>query len=257
MWTRRMLKEEAKEFLRKHYWKAFAVCLIVIIITGGGSSTGNSNKNKNRVEPPLFEQEIGGREISIPSDNIIFKNVFNGIVRNPLYIIGTSTFAFFGLLFAIIFVTIGYALKVGEARFFIRGFKEDVNIRNLFSVFNREEYFGIIKTSFIRDVYTVLWTFLFIIPGIIKTYEYSMVIYILSAHPNLPTTDALNLSREMTYGHKWDMFVLDLSFIGWNILASFLLGLGFIFLRPYKEATKARLFTALSHDSFDDQIIIE
>ena len=257
MWTRRMLKDEAKGFLRRHYWKAFIVCLIVIIVTGGGNNSANDNKDKDRFEPNIFEQQIGDRDISFQSENKIFNNIFKGIGRNPLYIIGTSTFAFLGLVFAIIFVTIGYALKVGEARFFLRGFKEDVNVRNLFSVFNREEYFGILKTSFLRDVYTVLWYFLFIIPGIIKTYEYSMVTYILSKHPNLPTSEVIGLSREMTNGHKWDMFVLDLSFIGWDLLASLLFGIGFIFLQPYKEATKAKLFTVLSHDAFEDNIIIE
>lgn len=258
MWTRRILKDGAKDFLRRHYWKAFIVCLIVIIVGGGSGSTSNSKVETNRFDNPGFEQRIWDRDIAISSDNIIFNSLFNMFGRSsPLLVIATSTFAFFALFFIILTVTIGYALDVGQSRFFLRGFREDVTIRNLFSVFNREEYFGIVKTMFIRDVYNILWFFLFIIPGIIKSYEYSMVPYILSKDPNLSTNQVITLSREMTRGHKWEMFVLDLSFIGWDILASLLFGIGFIFLKPYKEATKAKLYTVLSHDDFDDNFIFE
>ncbi len=259
MWTRRMLKDEAKAFLRRHYWKAFLVCLIVLIVGGGNSSNSGSNNNQDQFEPPIFEQQIEDMDITIP-DNMVFNNIFKGLRRNPLYIIGTSTFAFFSLLFVIVFITIGYALEVGSARFFLRGFEEDVSVRYLFSVFNREEYLGIVKTMFIRGLYNLLWYFLFIIPGIIKAYEYRMVPYILSKNPNLPTSEVIAMSRQMTNGHKWDMFVLDLSFIGWDLLAGLLFGLGIFFLQPYKEATRAKLYNVLSGDdfgNFDENIIYE
>lgn len=257
MWTRRMLKDGAKDFLRRHYWKAFLVCLIVIIVGGGTSSNSRNRLETNRFENPSFEHRIRDRGITIAPDNIVFNTFAKRLGRNPFLIIGTSTFAFFALLFIAVKITIGYALEVGQSRFFIRGFNEDVTVRNLFTVFNRDEYFDIVKTLFIRDVYNVLWFFLFIIPGIIKTYEYSMVPYILSKDPNLSTNEAITRSREMTNGHKWEMFVLDLSFIGWDLLASLLFGIGFLFLKPYKEATKAKLYTVLSYDDFDDNLIYE
>lgn len=258
MWTRRMLKDGAKDFLRRHYWKAFIVCLIVIIVSGGSGSTSNSKVETNHFDNPAFEQRIWDRGIAIGSGNKIFNSLFNMFgKRSPLIVIATSTFAFFTLLFIILGITIGYALDVGQSRFFLRGFKENVYVGNLFSVFNRQEYFGIVRTMFVRDVYNVLWFFLFIIPGIIKSYEYSMVPYILSENPNISTNDVITMSREMTKGHKWEMFVLDLSFIGWDILAGLLFGIGFIFLKPYKVATKSKLYTVLSHDDFDDNIIVE
>ena len=257
MWTRRMLKDGAKDFLRRHYRKAFIVCLIVIIVGGGESSNSKKKIERDPFQNSVFEQKIGNRDIAISSDNIVFNTFSKMIGRSPLLVIASSTFAFVTLLFIILTITIGYALDVGQSRFFLRGFKEDVWVGNLFSVFNREEYFGIVKTMFVRDVYNVLWYFLFIIPGIIKSYEYSMVTYILSIDPNIPTNEVIRLSREMTNGHKWEMFVLDLSFIGWDLLASLLFGIGFIFLKPYKVATKAKLYNVLSHDDFDDYIIIE
>lgn len=258
MWTRSMLKDEAKTFLRRHYWKAFLVCLIVIIVGGGTSSNSNRSVETEPFEPPIFEQQLGDRGIAFASNNFFVNSIFKIFGRSsPLFIVAGSTFAFFTLLFILVTITIGYALDVGQSRFFLRGFKENVYVGNLFSVFNREEYFGIVKTMFIKDVYNVLWFFLFIIPGIIKSYEYSMVPYILSKEPNLSTNEVISKSREMTDGHKWEMFVLDLSFIGWDLLASLLFGIGFIFLKPYKEATKAKLYTVLSHDDFDDNLILE
>ena len=263
MWTRRMLKDGAKDFLRRHYWKAFVVCLIVIIVNGGSESTSgskvnlnffNNNSNNNSV----IEQQLIDREIVLSSDNKVFNGFLNMIGKSsPILVIATSTLAFFTLLFIILTITIGYALTVGQSRFFLRGFKEDVSVSNLFSVFNRDEYFGVVKTMFVKDVYNILWFFLFIIPGIIKAYEYSMVPYILSKDPNIATNDVIKMSREMTNGHKWEMFVLDLSFIGWDLLASLLFGIGFIFLRPYKESTRAKLYNVLSHEDFDDNIILE
>ncbi len=259
MWTRVGLKNAAKDFLRRHYWKAFLVCLIVLIVGGSGSSNSNSNVDVESFEPPIFEQQLGDRGIAIPSNNFFVNNIFKAFGRSsPLFIIAGSTFAFVTLLFVILMITVGYALEVGQSRFFLRGFREDVSVRNLFSVFNREEYFGIVKTMFLRDVYLVLWTLLLIIPGIIKTFEYSMVPYILSQEPNLSTKEAIDLSRQMTHGHKWDMFVLNVSFIGWDILAGLLFGIGFIFLKPYKEATYAKLYEALSgYDNFETNVIFE
>ena len=259
MWTRAMLKDEAKSFLRNHYWKAFIVCLIVLIV-GGGSGSGSSPKVDTEAPNynPRIEERIWDRDVVISSDNRMFRSVFNMFGRsNPLLVVATSTLAFFTLIFVILGITIGYALEVGQSRFFLRGFKGHVTIINLFSTFNREEYFQIVKTMFVRDVYTVLWTFLFIIPGIIKSYEYSMVPYIISEYPHLSSSEAIRMSREMTSGQKWDMFVLDLSFIGWELLASLLFGIGFIFLQPYKEATKSKLYTVLSPDEFDDSVVIE
>lgn len=253
-----MLKDGAKDFLRRHYWKAFLVCLIVIIVSGSSGPTSRNKVERDLSKPPVFEQQIGDRGIAFSSNNFVVNRLLKIFGRSsPLIIIGTSTFAFFTLFFVILTITIGYALNVGQSRFFLRGFKEDVTIRNLFSVFNREEYFGIVKAMFVRDVYNVLWFFLLIIPGIIKAYEYSMVTYVLAKQPNLSPNEAITMSREMTRGHKWEMFVLDLSFIGWDILASLLFGIGFIFLKPYKVATKAKLYTILSHDDFDDNIILE
>ncbi|MDL2311198.1 DUF975 family protein, partial [Peptostreptococcaceae bacterium OttesenSCG-928-C18] len=95
---------------------------------------------------------------------------------------------------------------------------------------------------FLRDIYIFLWTLLFIIPGIIKSYEYYYVDNILVENPEMSLSDAIRISKEMSFGEKMDLFILDLSFIGWALLSILTLGLGFLFLHPYTYATNARLY---------------
>jgi uncharacterized membrane protein len=80
-----------------------------------------------------------------------------------------------------------------------------------------------------------------------------MVPYILTEDANISITEAIGRSREMTEGHKWDIFVLDLSFIGWGLLGLLFFGIGGIFVQPYIEATFARLYVVLSGNDDNDQ----
>ena len=117
---------------------------------------------------------------------------------------------------------------------------------NVFAYGFKSNYLNIVKIMFFRSLFTVLWGLLFIIPGIIKAYEYSMIPYLLSENPDMDMQQAFDESRRMTYGQKWQIFVLDLSFIGWNILSSFTLGLlGIFFVSPYMCLTKAGLYRRL------------
>jgi uncharacterized membrane protein len=105
---------------------------------------------------------------------------------------------------------------------------------------------NVVLVMFLKNLFLMLWTLLFIIPGIVKIYSYRMVPYILKEHPELSGTKAITLSRQMMNGHKWNAFVLDLSFIGWIILSALTLGILHIFyVGPYIQATDAELYEAL------------
>ncbi len=96
--------------------------------------------------------------------------------------------------------------------------------------------------------YLVLFTLasiLFAIPLYIKTYSYRMTPWILADNPQIGFRRSLQLSRELTRGHKWSMFILDLSFIGWFLLGSITFGIGILFVMPYYLAVQAELFAAL------------
>ena len=88
----------------------------------------------------------------------------------------------------------------------------------------------------------VLWTLLFIIPGIIKTYSYAMTPYILHENPELSASEAIHRSRMMMKGHKFDLFWLQLSFIGWFFLCLLTTGIGFLWLQPYYYTAQAAFY---------------
>lgn len=92
-------------------------------------------------------------------------------------------------------------------------------------------------------LFVFLWSLLFIIPGLIKGISYSMTQYILADCPNVKATDALKLSMRMMKGHKWEYFVLGLSFLGWGLLSALTLGiLGIFFTGPYMRSSFAQYY---------------
>ncbi len=117
--------------------------------------------------------------------------------------------------------------------------------------FQNGMYGKTVLTLFLRKLFIGLWTLLLIVPGIVKSYEYRMVPYLLADDPNMTRQDAFRLSKELMYGQKWDTFVLDLSFIGWSLLSVCTCGLLAIFyVNPYVQATNAELFLELKTSVF-------
>lgn len=251
MWSRESIKLYAKDFLRKYYWKAFLVCLIASLLSGGGNSSSSGNNNNNYNNSNYYNNQhstMNGIDdmTSFEFDNPAFNFATRRIPKSPIYFLTGGAFGIMVIILAILLITIGFAIEVGKSRFFLKGFEGDVNIGKLFSTFNSTEYLPIVKTQFLREFYNFLWYFLLIIPGIIKSYEYKFVPYILSEEPNMPSNEVISRSRQITDGHKMDMFVLDLSFLGWYILGGLLFGIGIFFVNPYPEAAYARLYNILS-----------
>ena len=103
-----------------------------------------------------------------------------------------------------------------------------------------------VKTLFFKDLYTFLWSLLFVIPGIIKAYEYRMMPFLIAENPDMTTQEAFDKSKEMMMGNKWDAFVYDLSFLGWFILNALTCGiLGLFYVNPYYYAADANLYRAI------------
>lgn len=123
--------------------------------------------------------------------------------------------------------------------------REPLGIEDAFSGFKN---FGkSIGLFFWQLLWFFLWTLLFIIPGIIKSYSYCMSFYILADHPEITVREALNESKRMTQGHKMDLFILQLSFIGWGILATLTFGIGYFWLIPYMQVTMANTYKKLAN----------
>ena len=89
------------------------------------------------------------------------------------------------------------------------------------------------------------WTLLFIIPGLIAAYRYQLTGYILAENPEMGANDAITRSKELMKGNKWRLFCLDFSFIGWDILSAFTLGIGDLWLTPYRSAAAAAFYREL------------
>lgn len=142
-------------------------------------------------------------------------------------------------------------LEVGYFNSFSRYYKNaDFNtVGNMFSFgFAGGRYWRNVLGSFLVRLFTGLWTLLFIIPGIIKSYAYSLTNYILVDNPELGPNEARLKSIEMMRGYKWKLFGLDLSFIGWILLCILSLGIGFIWLAPYMQTAHAAFYHDLKEE---------
>lgn len=228
-WDRATLKTRAKQVLKGNYWKAFIVSLILALVNGGLSSGANSGMNASE----QYNNSTGTvNEVMV--SNIIKWSIVVAIIA---------------IIFIVLRLIIGYAVEVGGRKFFLRSSAGESDMSYLLYGFKNKRYKNILKTMLTRDVYLFLWTLLFIIPGIIKSYSYRMVPYILADNPNIDRKRAIQLSREMTNGQKATIFGLDLSFIGWYILGFFALVIGVFFVFPYVNATDAELYITVREDA--------
>lgn len=110
------------------------------------------------------------------------------------------------------------------------------------------EYGRVLGTGVLVGVYTFLWTLLLVVPGIIKSYSYAMTYYVLRDHPELQFNGAINRSMDMMKGHKFDLFYLQLTFIGWALLCILTAGIGLLWLVPYMDASQAHFYEDLKAD---------
>jgi hypothetical protein len=232
MWFRAELKERAKKVLRGTYWSAFGVSIVIALAGGGNGWGGGSSGSRNS------------------------RNSYNWNVHNDRFI-NWQIISIILLVIAVLIairIFIGYALEVGGRRYFVQSAQYRDN-KGCFSFgFDQENYASIVKTMLVTGILIFLWTLLLIIPGIIKAYAYRMVPYILADNPKIGVREAISLSNKMTMGHKFDMFVLDLSFIGWYLLGAVALGIGVLFVMPYENATNAELYLVLRKNALESNM---
>lgn len=163
-------------------------------------------------------------------------------------------------IFSLVANLILLPLSLGYINYFLMFAKsQKPKINNLFDGYKKSIGNSIIA-SLLMGIYIFLWSLLLIVPGIIKAFSYAMTFYIIAENPKISTTDALKRSQAMMNGHKWDFFVLELSFLGWEILSLFTCGIGFIFLNPYIETAKAHFYLTLKEDfkeEVQESIVLE
>lgn len=276
MWNRAELKGKAKFSFKRNYWKSVLISLLLALIVGGGGtgagsfsrglSDGVSGSDESYTDDYDYNDgDYDDDSYDDESEYDIIRDFSNGFAEG--FQDGAShghsgtafaALAIFGITFIIIFlilmsvvilldVFICNPIEVGCKRFYVRNLNESAQVGNVGFAFDNH-YKNITKTMFFRDLYTILWTMLFIIPGIVKSYEYQMIPYLLAENPQMSREQAFAESKRMMSGQKWRAFVLDLSFIGWNILSAITLGiLGIFYVQPYMDATHAALYEALRY----------
>ncbi|MCD8313250.1 MAG: DUF975 family protein [Bacteroidales bacterium] len=150
---------------------------------------------------------------------------------------------FGGCASALIAVFLTEPITLGAANAYKRLYLySDANVtQNVFTQ-GFTNYLHIVGGCLLRGIYIFLWTCLLVVPGIIKYYSYAMTYYILVDNPELGCDQAIHRSRELMQGHKMDLFLLDLSFIGWFLLSLITFGIGFFWLIPYFYTTRAAFY---------------
>lgn len=254
MWTRTELKSRAKFMMKGRYWTYLGISLLpalvsyvvsipisiisnVLSFTGmmggffGGTGTQSIFDRLESMDPQTLEDFF----------NSFSQSDFDILIKG--FII-PYVFTMVAMLLVSLFIM--QPLTVGMTRWYVRAREGSIIKSNLcFSPFKKGSYFPTVWSMFYYQFFLGLWFMLFYVPGLIKSYSYSMIPYILADNPNIGARRALKLSNEITRGHKLDMFVLDLSFAGWMLLGFLACCIGVYGVVPYYYATKAELYDTL------------
>ena len=233
MWSRADLKANARQRLTRYHWYGVLVCFLASLL--GVSSTGVSVSGDSKDVSQTWKNIT--HQMS-PSELTLFFTI--------LTVVSLVT-----LIIVILFTTlVANPTEIGFRRYFIAAREVQTPVSELFSGF-RMNYSNAVLTMFMRQLYIFLWSLLLFIPGIIKGYSYRMVPYLLAENPDMDYRRALQLSTDMMDGHKMELFLLELSFIGWNILSGLTMGiLGILYVNPYFAATEAEFYVALRYQAF-------
>lgn len=291
MWNRKELKTRAKEVVKKNYWTAIVICFLIALLTGEfGTSIvgiwqvddsmdpnyiyhqrGIHDDRVNEINHPILSDEYIKEKLNDTQINI-FKAIeanLNSATKSQKYIfkiwdainlfhiqevkIGIILSIAAVLAFAFT-IFIADPLIVGGKRYFLKA-REGTNtkIGEMKLVFQKGNWINVAIIMFLRNIYNALW-YLTIIGGVIKTYEYRMIPYILAENPKAKRKEAFKLSKQMMKGNKWKTFILDMSFFGWNFLSVLTGGLLSIFyVNPYNAATIAELYSTLRQDALKEK----
>lgn len=283
MFYRKELKLKGKSAFYRNWKMCIITCFIFTLCIGGtlisfsNSTEVNYPDNLNQINIKLkgennsdivndFLNGIKGKEDNIPE----FENATEGVLSNVVNNVSKSGSYLFGLLNAInqmifkdhiwasVIIIIGAlcslfywifvskVLEVGNARFYLENRKYTKTKTNkLLVIYKLNKTCHVAYTMFLKNLYSLLWCFT-IIGGFIKYYSYMLVPYILAENPNMKPSDVIKLSRDMMHGYKWEMFKLDISFIGWRALGLITFNIGnIVFTDPYMNATKVEAYMYL------------
>lgn len=227
----------AREALRGKWMLAVIVGLIASLLGGLGTDGPEVKLNI----------DTSGNNVSFEYADRTILSTNEGI--NPewgAFLAGSVTIiALAAIVMALLYFVLGSIVEVGYAKFNLELMDgNEAKIESLFAYFRNWQTTA--AARLLQTVYVFLWSLLFLIPGIVAAYSYAMTGYILAEHPELTAGEAIARSKEMMSGNRFRLFCLQLSFIGWSILCAFTLGIGNLWLRPYKQAATAAFYREIA-----------
>jgi uncharacterized membrane protein len=230
-------RRQAKEALRGKWFIALIAGIIASLLGGlngmgsAGVSFGGSSSSEGgsgTVVPPA-----GGGDVNVSDEMLEILGIF-------FIILGVV--AVVAAIMSIIYLIVGGAVGIGYSNFnldIIDG--REARIGTLFDSFDQW------KTGFVArllsSLYVTFWSMLFLIPGVIASYSYSMMHFVMAENPDMSANEAIRESKRLMKGNKWRFFCLQLSFIGWELLAIFFTaGIGLLWVVPYQQAAYAAFY---------------
>lgn len=238
MWTRKLLKENGKIAFQRNY----LTCVLVCVVSGflGSFVTTFLNQPDTTVTVEDLEIFYDVEKMEAFLSQIDLNILMIGLMAAILGFVISLCFS--------IFVT--NVLVVGNNRYFLENREHKAEFTQVFYGFREGRYLNNVWILFLRIVYIWGWSLLFVIPGIVKTYSYMMVPYILAENTYLDRRRVFELSRDMMQGHKWEAFKLELSFFGWFLVSSITGGaVGIFYVNPYWSATFAEFYSAIKAEA--------
>ena len=236
MFNSSTIKAAAKERMKQNHWMLVLVTFIASLLGGVASSGGISGVHFNYNTGTEGDATTMGGEM--PEEALVAMLVIF------LVAIGAALITF---VLAIAFSTfVSSVVRVGLCSWLLRFYRGEIpTVGELFAPFKRQ-YMQTVRVMFGTNLRIFLWRLLFIIPGIVKSYAYMMVPYLLHDNPNLTPKQAREISERMTMGYKADLFWLGLSFIGWHLLASLTCGiLNVLYVTPWVQLSYAAAYEDL------------
>ena len=229
-------RARAREALRGNWVTAVLVYLVAGLLMGGSeSSSFNFNLNI----------EAGHVDFSLSQE---LEHFLEGTLGLAMPLVLTVS-----LVLLVARLALGGVISMGRATYSLNLIDGvEAEFADLFVGFRR--FYDALIMNVVSILMVFLGALLFVVPGIILGYAYAMAPYILAETPDISGTEALRLSRQMMKGHKWELFWLELTFIGWSILAAFTLGLGNLALEPYKGISKASFYRDVQAQSRWNQV---
>lgn len=173
--------------------------------------------------------------------NAILIMILSGLLTGAAGLLGSLL----GPLSVLVTLAVSGPLTLGSVYFYLKVSRnEKAEIGDLFRGFRN--FAGAFVLTFLQGLFITLWSLLFVIPGIMKAYSYSMAFYIMADEPEISARDAIRKSKEMMQGHRMELFVLQLSFFGWALLTFVTCGIGNFYLLPYMNETMAFFYQNLT-----------